>query len=132
MNRWWLVAALAAVCVGALLIFSCGRTEHTVNNYYDDDDSGDDDVSADDDHSGDDDTAVHPGDDDTTPSGDDDTTPPADDDTTPSYKCPGYTGNDPCCRTNNPCQWDNDGDCDCGGFCDWDWNDCHGQEVDDC
>ena len=48
MNRWWLVAALAAVCVGALLIFSCGRTEHNVNNYYDDDDSGDDDVSADD------------------------------------------------------------------------------------
>jgi hypothetical protein len=41
--------------------------------------------------------------------------------------CPGYvmgSDDDDCCQTNNPCDWSNDHECDCGGSCTWDNADC--------
>lgn len=33
--------------------------------------------------------------------------------------CAGYTGTKLCCSESNPCGYDNDGYCDCEGFCSW-------------
>ena len=33
-----------------------------------------------------------------------------------------------CCGVENPCNWDNDGTCDCGGAVSWDWEDCQERE----
>ncbi len=38
-------------------------------------------------------------------------------------KCNG-TAISACCAPGNPCGLDNDGTCDCGGWCDWEKNDC--------
>ena len=38
--------------------------------------------------------------------------------------CPGYTGTSECCTLYNTCDWADDDWCDCGGFCEWDVNDC--------
>jgi len=37
-----------------------------------------------------------------------------------------YNDGEDCCKYSNPCNWDNDGECDCGGEYDWDWDDCAG------
>lgn len=36
-----------------------------------------------------------------------------------------------CCSYGNPCDWDHDGTCDCGGDYEWDWADCQGRYGDD-
>ncbi len=38
--------------------------------------------------------------------------------------CPGYGGENACCHTDNPCNWDDDGYCDCDATCGWDELDC--------
>lgn len=38
--------------------------------------------------------------------------------------CPGYSGTEPCCKTDDPCGWGGDAVCDCGGTCPWDSGDC--------
>jgi hypothetical protein len=40
-------------------------------------------------------------------------------------ECYGYEGDDPCCFEHNPCEWEENGVCDCDGACEeWDWFDC--------
>jgi hypothetical protein len=38
--------------------------------------------------------------------------------------CPDYTGDDPCCLNNNPCDWALNDVCDCDSTCAWDAVDC--------
>jgi hypothetical protein len=38
--------------------------------------------------------------------------------------CVGYTGDDPCCLIDDPCDYAGDDYCDCDATCDWDWEDC--------
>jgi hypothetical protein len=38
--------------------------------------------------------------------------------------CPGYTGSSSCCMVDDPCDWADDGYCDCDDTCSWDWYDC--------
>ena len=38
---------------------------------------------------------------------------------------------DDCCKNSNPCNWDNDGTCDCDGYYEWDYEDCQGRYYDD-
>ena len=40
--------------------------------------------------------------------------------------CPGYDGGNSCCKTDNPCDWNDDGFCDCDSTCTWDSVDCGG------
>jgi hypothetical protein len=41
--------------------------------------------------------------------------------------CPGYTGDyAACCANHDPCDWANDGDCDCEGACAWEIEECSG------
>ena len=40
------------------------------------------------------------------------------------YYCPGYTGTDSCCTVDNPCNYDHNHRCECGGACAWDYDDC--------
>lgn len=44
----------------------------------------------------------------------------------PSGVCEGFTGTDiqGCCKNNDPCDYGDDGFCDCDTFCDWDRTDC--------
>lgn len=41
-----------------------------------------------------------------------------------------YDDGDDCCKYSNPCGWEFDGECDCGGAYDWDWKDCEGGVAD--
>ncbi len=45
--------------------------------------------------------------------------------------CPGYSGYNTCCYTDDPCGYADDGECDCSGTCDWDAADCSGS-ADEC
>ncbi|MBW2277843.1 MAG: hypothetical protein JRF63_10145 [Deltaproteobacteria bacterium] len=38
--------------------------------------------------------------------------------------CADYTGDDPCCRIANPCEWELNDICDCDSACAWDAVDC--------
>lgn len=38
--------------------------------------------------------------------------------------CPGYTGYDPCCTNDDPCDWELNDICDCDSTCAWDAVDC--------
>jgi len=38
--------------------------------------------------------------------------------------CDGYTGDDPCCLNDNPCDWELNDICDCDSTCAWDAVDC--------
>ena len=41
----------------------------------------------------------------------------------------GFGGSDSCCSTGDPCDWANDGVCDCGGTYGWDANDCASEPL---
>lgn len=43
-----------------------------------------------------------------------------------SEKCPGYNGSSVCCMVDDPCDWEDDGICDCDGTCSWNEADCGG------
>jgi hypothetical protein len=58
---------------------------------------------------------------------DTDTDTDADTDTdteTDTEICDGYTGDDPCCTNDNPCDWELNDICDCDSTCAWDAVDC--------
>ncbi len=46
--------------------------------------------------------------------------------------CEGYTGSrTDCCREDNPCGWNRDGECDCNDTCAWDRTDCEAQPAEE-
>ena len=61
----------------------------------------------------------------------DDTTPGGDDDDAGDDWCPGYSGDNPCCKNSDPCDWGVDGYCDCDDQCSWDREDCGSGDDDD-